>query len=403
MDSLKEELSKWINNKKREAISFLQEIIQVPSPSGLEKDLADFLFSKMLDFGYDFSKINETGSVMAAIRGNGKSRDLLMNGHIDHVPTGEMIDPFSGKVIDGKEVGVEGKVVYGRAASDMKGAVAAMIMAGAALKDLEINLSGDYKIAGVTQEEVGGAGTLSTIKDDHFLGDVIVVGEATNMDLALGHRGSMKMSVIVKGKSCHASAPERGVNALYKALEMIKVIRSDLIDGLPPHQIYGKTSLAITQIEVWPKALNVIPEKCVFSLDCRNTPNFSSQDLKDELEQIVARCQSVDPEFQAMVIPYPILMGRRGFTGFYTDPNVFPVVEEINRIIEKTLNKELVKKTWTFATDGRFYSWLGLPVIGFGPGEERFAHTNQDHVKITDYLDSIKTYAMIGAGICGST
>ncbi|NIT54769.1 MAG: peptidase dimerization domain-containing protein, partial [Aliifodinibius sp.] len=77
---------------------------------------------------------------------------------------------------------------------------------------------------------VGGAGTLSTIQDDHFLGDIIVVGEATNMDLALGHRGSMKMSVIVKGKSCHASAPERGVNALYKALEMIKVIRSDLID-----------------------------------------------------------------------------------------------------------------------------------------------------------------------------
>ncbi|NIT54770.1 MAG: hypothetical protein GWN00_00550, partial [Aliifodinibius sp.] len=73
----------------------------------------------MLDFGYDFSKINETESVMGVIRGSGKGRDLLMNGHIDHVPTGDMIDPFSGKIIDGKEVGVEGKVVYGRAASDM--------------------------------------------------------------------------------------------------------------------------------------------------------------------------------------------------------------------------------------------------------------------------------------------
>jgi acetylornithine deacetylase/succinyl-diaminopimelate desuccinylase family protein len=402
MDSLNEELSKWISNKKKEAISFLQEIIQIPSPSGLEKDLANFLYSKMLDFGYDFSKINETESVMGVIRGNGKGRDLLMNGHIDHVPTGDMIDPFSGKVIDGKEVGVEGKVVYGRAASDMKGAVAAMIMAGAALTDLGINLSGDYKIAGVTQEEVGGAGTLSTIQDDHFLGDVIVVGEATNMDLALGHRGSMKMSVIVKGKSCHASAPERGVNALYKALEMIKEIRSDLIDRLPSHQIYGKTSLAITQIEVWPKALNVVPEKCEFSLDCRNTPNFSSQDLKNELDRIIKKLQSVDPDFQAMVMPTPILMGRRGFTGFYTEPKKFQVVEEISQIIETTLNKELVKKTWTFATDGRFYSWLGLPVIGFGPGEERFAHTDQDHVKVVDYLDSIKTYAMIGAKICGS-
>ncbi|NIT54768.1 MAG: hypothetical protein GWN00_00540, partial [Aliifodinibius sp.] len=99
-----------------------------------------------------------------------------------------------------------------------------------------------------------------------------------------------------------------------------------------------------------------------------------------ELDRIIKRLQSVDPDFQAMVMPTPILMGRRGFTGFYTDPKNFQVVEEISQIIETTLNKELVKKTWTFATDGRFYSWLGLPVIGFGPGEERFAHTDQDHV-----------------------
>jgi acetylornithine deacetylase/succinyl-diaminopimelate desuccinylase family protein len=401
MDSLINELSKWILENRDNTVNFLQEIIKIPSPSGMEKDLSKFLSTKMLEFGYDFSRVNETDSVMGVIKGAESGRNILMNGHIDHVPAGDMLDPYSGKIIDGKIIGVEGKVIYGRAASDMKGAVAAMIMAGAALKSLGVKLSGDYKIAGVSQEEVGGAGTLSTIKDDHFLGDVVVVGEATNMALALGHRGSMKMSVVVKGRSCHASAPERGVNALYKAMKMINQIRSDLIEHLPSHPVYGKTSLVVTQIEVWPKVLNVVPERCLFSLDCRNTPNFSSENLKDELEKIISKLRTEDSDFQAFVIPNPILNGQKGFTGFYTDPNKFPVVNEVNKIIVKTLKRDIFKKTWTFATDGRFYSWMGLPVIGFGPGEERFAHTNKDHVKVVDYLDAIKTYATVAAGISG--
>jgi acetylornithine deacetylase/succinyl-diaminopimelate desuccinylase-like protein len=170
MDSLINELSKWILENRDNTVNFLQEIIKIPSPSGMEKDLSKFLSTKMLEFGYDFSRVNETDSVMGVIKGAESGRNILMNGHIDHVPAGDMLDPYSGKIIDGKIIGVEGKVIYGRAASDMKGAVAAMIMAGAALKSLGVKLSGDYKIAGVSQEEVGGAGTLSTIKDDYFLG-----------------------------------------------------------------------------------------------------------------------------------------------------------------------------------------------------------------------------------------
>jgi len=239
---------------------------------------------------------------------------------------------------------------------------------------------------------------MSTIVDSQFLADVVLIGEATNMELALGHRGSMKFGVVVKGRSCHASAPERGINALYKATKMIQMIRDDLVPRLPSHSIYGRVSLVVTQIEVSPKAFNVVPESCRFWMDCRNHPGFTAEDLYNELNKIIAEIRAEDPEFEATVIPTTLITGRT-FSGFYTDPDKHPVVEEAAQAVSE-IYREPERGLWTFATDGRMYSRLGLPVIGFGPGEERFAHTQQDHVKVRDFLDTIKVYAWLACKIC---
>lgn len=402
MDQFVEQIDAWMDENTERAIEFLQEMIRTPSPSGEEEELAKLVASRMSEWGYDTSTTDELGDALGVIKGMGGGRSLLMNGHIDHVPVGNMVDPYSGRIMDGSSFDVEGKVVYGRAASDMKAAVAAMVMAGVALREAGIDLKGDYRVAAVAQEEVGGQGTISTIEDAHFLGDVVIIGEATDMELALGHRGSMKFGVLVKGRSCHASAPQRGINALYKATEMIDRIREELVPRLPDHPLYDATSLVVTQIEVKPKALNVVPEECRFYIDCRNTPNYPAEDLKRDLEEIAMELGEEDPDFDAFVISTPVLRGQRGFTGFYTDPEEFPVVNEVEEAVSSAMGVKPKRKTWTFATDGRFYSRLGYPVIGFGPGEERFAHTEMDHVKVEDYLDAIRVYASIAVKICGT-
>ncbi len=399
MSSTISKINDWMENNQEDCIGFLQQTITIPSPSGQEKELGNFLKDEMRQFGFDTSKVDDLYDAMGTIKGSGDGRSLLLNGHIDHVPVGDMIDPFSGRLMDGKDFGTDGRVVYGRAASDMKGAVAAMIMAGKMIKDLGIKLEGDYKVAAVAQEETGGAGTMSTIVDSRFLGDVILIGEATNMDLALGHRGSMKTSVVVEGRACHASAPERGINALYKAISLINKIREELVPGLPDHPIYGKASLVVTQIEVSPKATNVVPEECIFYIDCRNNPNFSAETLYGELKELIKELKAEDPEFEAVVLPSSLINEKR-FSGFYTDSKEFPVVNEAMEAITEIYRKP-EKKVWTFATDGRIYSRLGIPVIGFGPGEEKFAHTEQDHVKVEDYLNTIKVYTWLACKICG--
>ena len=399
MKELRIRVSNWVDDNSDQCIKFLQDMIAIPSPSHDEKQVAEFIASRMKLYGYDSAIVDGLHDAMGVIKGAGGGRSLLLNGHIDHVPVGQMPDPYSGRVMDGSAFGEEGEVVYGRAASDMKAAVAAMVLAGRALKELGVKLKGDYKVAAVAQEETGGAGTMSTIVDSLFLADVVLIGEATDMQLALGHRGSMKFSVVVKGRSCHASAPERGVNALYKAVKMIQRIQDDLVPRLPTHPIYGRVSLVVTQIDVSPKAFNVVPERCQFWIDCRNHPDYPAEKLYADLNKMISDLRDEDPEFEATVLPTP-LINERTFIGFYTDPERHPVVKEAANAI-KEIHKAPKPGIWTFATDGRIYSHLGIPVIGFGPGEEKYAHTQDDHVRVRDYLDAVKVYAWLACTICG--
>ena len=393
-------VSKWVEDNRDSCIELLQQLIALPSPSHEEKRITEFVKEKMLEFGFTSAKSDALGDVMGVIKGQGSGRSFLMNGHIDHVPVGDMVDPYSGKLMNGTDFGDKGLVIYGRAACDMKAAVAAMILVGKALNDLGVRLKGDYKVAAVSLEEVGGLGTQSTIADSQFLADLVLIGEATNMELALGHRGSVKFTVIVDGRSCHASAPERGINALYKAVKMISKIKDELALSLPVHPLYGKASLVVTQIEVSPKASNVVPESCKFIIDCRNHPDFNDQHLFEALNNIIADLKSKDHDFSAKVFPGNIINERK-FSGFYTEPDTHPVVNEVVDVIREVY-REPKKVIWKFATDGKFYSHLGIPVIGFGPGEEKYAHTQLDHVRVEDFLDTIKVYTWLVSRICGA-
>lgn len=399
--SLLKKIDEAVDEVRGDALALLRSLIGTPSPSGGEAEASRLLEKEMWSLGFDTVKVDEINNVMATIKGTGGGRSILLNGHLDHVPPGGMVDPYSGRVMDGRTFGVEGEVVYGRGATDMKGAVAAMATAGAVIRRLPISLEGDFKVAAVVQEETGGAGTLATIQESGFLGDLVVIGEATNLELALGHRGTLGVSINIRGRSCHASAPELGINALYKAVNLIGRLRAEVEPRLPEHPIFGRTTMAVTRMVVKPNISNVVPEECEIYIDCRNGPDYPAEALERTLEELISEMRRDDPELDVLVIPSSIARGLRGFTGFYTDPKVYPVVEEARSILAEALGRQPRLTTWRFATDGRFYSWLGMPVIGLGPGEERLAHTNIEHIRVEDYLTSIKAYAYLACRFCG--
>jgi acetylornithine deacetylase/succinyl-diaminopimelate desuccinylase-like protein len=303
--------------------------------------------------------------------------------------------------MDSSPFGATWEVVYGRAACYMKAGVVAIVMAGAAISGLGIKLRGDLKVAAVARKETGGAGTIHTIEREHFLTDTVLIGEATNMGLALRHRWTLRASIVVRGRSCHASIPDRGVNTLYGAADLLRRIRGELVSALPEYSLYGRSSIAVTTIEVTSATINVVPEACRFGIDCRNSSDYPPERLRDELEALICSEKSVNPELDASVLLSPLNQGRRVFTVFMTEPDRQPVVGVVENVLAKSLGKAPRRGTWAFATDGRMYSWMGLPVVGFGLGEKRFAHTVQDHVRVEDYIASIKAYATVACRLLG--
>lgn len=393
-----------IADSSDEIIDFLRELIKIPSPSCREREVANAIASKMRDLQYDAVKIDKFGNVIGLIKGSGKGASILFNGHMDTVPPGEMKEPFSGKIMSGDEFGVKGKVIYGRGACDMKGALAASVYAGAILKKSDMKIPGDIYVTGVVMEELAmmSFGSRHLVTSNGLKSDIAVIGESTSLDITTGHRGIVYPEITTFGKSCHASDPTRGTNALYKMARIIKEIQK-LIPRLPKHPFLGKTTMSVNTISVVPGALNVVPDKCTISVDVRNIPELRTNQIILMLKRIIEDMAKKDAEFKAEV--KLIEKKETSYTGyseklqrivlpFYIDP-AEPHIKVAIDAVKQVLGRRPKVKPWSFATDASCFANSGAVTFGFGPGEERFAHSSSEHVKIEDVIAATKVYARL--------
>jgi putative selenium metabolism hydrolase len=404
MEQYYEMISEKIKEREKETIEFLQKLIQTPSLSGKEKEVANIIFQKLIDLEYDRVERDKAGNVFGIIEGEGEGKKIMYNCHMDHVPPGDMQDPYSGEVMDGSEFGIEGKVVFGRSACDMSGQIAATLYGAGILKELNIRPSGDLIVTFSVMEERGTSlGSRVLIEEDHLQPDVVIVGEATGLKLSVGHRGSVHPHVEVLGKSAHSSMPERGINALYKALDVINRIRS-MTTHIPSHPWLGKVTLSVNTMNVEPSVVNVVPFKCSFDLDVRTTIDYTPQEIISDIRKAIEALKKEDTSLEAIVsIPqmeeesYTSYRKtfQRGLSPFYVDPTQEFVVKA-KEAIEKIMNHPVEIITWHFATDAGFFSTIAnIPTFGFGPGDEAYAHTSKEHIPIKDLIESEKVYAML--------
>jgi len=207
------------------------------------------------------------GSVIAR-RGDPDAECLALVGHHDVVPPDDsQVDADGGYVVEERD----GRL-YGRGAADMKGAVAAAMLA---LRDAEP--AGELVFASFVGEEVGGTGARFAI-DDGFAPDAAIVAEgSTNYsgpdvtDVVVAHRGRRGSTIVAHGSAAHASEPEAGENAIYRACDAVDVVR-----GLPfpTAEVFGhemEGSVVVTQVDGG-SAWNVVPERCALTVDERTVP-----------------------------------------------------------------------------------------------------------------------------------
>ncbi len=366
------------------AIDFARDLIRIPSLSGEEEALAQRVVSEMRSLGYDDVWTDELGSVVGVIHG-GKGPRVMLSAHLDMVSAGDEEDwpvpPFEGAIRDG--------FLHGRGAMDIKGPLAIQTHVGAALRDMAL---GDVIVAHPVFEERGGWGMDRLVKEDGGLApDIVVIGESTQGDIAIGHRGRAEIEVRAAGVAGHASAPARAKNALDHLPGILSAVQS-LAAAEPVDSLLGKASVTATGVEAAPASLNVIPDRVTVTLDWRFLPEDTLDSLLARLRERLRRELGND----APVSCRAATESQRSYTGVVEERLVFspgflmdpgdPIAKAAANAVGRREGPGPARiRPWTFATDGGWTMGVrGIPTIGFGPGEEKHAHTNTERLLLED-------------------
>jgi putative selenium metabolism hydrolase len=374
---------------REDVVTFLRDLIALPSPSGAEGEVAARVVAEMERLGYDDAHLDPMGNVVGRI-GDG-SRRIVFDAHMDTVGVGDRSawahDPFAGKVADG--------IVYGRGASDNKGAVAAQVHAGGLLVRRGLAADATVYVVGTVMEEDCDGLALGYVIESLGGVDGVVLGECTDLAVYRGHRGRMEMRVTTKGLSAHASAPERGANAITAMAPL--VLEVDSLNGrLRDDDFLGRGSIAVTKIECETPSLNAIPDECAVYLDRRLTAGETSDSAMEEVAAIAPDDASLE------VLRYD----TPSYTGLVLETDkYFPtwVLGEDHALVragvtaaEAALGRTPPVGKWTFSTNGVASAGrMGIPTIGFGPSREEWAHSVLDQCPVDDLVASIAFYAAL--------
>jgi succinyl-diaminopimelate desuccinylase len=377
--------------REEEVISLLRKLVQIPSrnPPGEEREIAEYVVEKMRSWGFDARLVPEPFSnrpqAVAALKGSEGQPKLVLNGHLDTVPLGARerwrFDPFSGDVKAGR--------LYGRGACDMKGGIAAMMLAAKAVRESGVGLKGDLILQFAVGEEKGEPGTKTLLIDKGYGGDWGIVLEPTSLQVITAEKGLLWLDVEIQGKPAHASTPELGVNPIEKAARFIICLREyGAKIGETKHPLLGGAVCTATMIEAGIKE-NVVPGSCTVTLDRRLLPHETLDGVEREIQEILSDMQTRDPDFEGKI--------RRRGEGFAAAE--IPVNSFIAQIVKENV-KRITGKTpepsgAAYGTDARnFINDAQIPAIIFGPGDAADAHTYDESVEIRQVVECAKTLVL---------
>jgi putative selenium metabolism hydrolase len=273
--------------------------------------------------------------------------------------------------------------------------MASMVYAGKLIRDL--GLAGDYTlyvVGSVQEEDCDGLAWLYILREDGIHPECVVITEPTNLRVYRGHRGRMEIEVHLRGRSCHASAPERGVNPIYKMTRLVQEVEK-LNGRLRSDPFLGKGTIAVTEIRSLSPSLCAVPGACSVHLDRRLTRGETKESALAEVRAL--------PGAEGAEIEL-LTYHTHSYTGLsYGMEKYYPtwVLEESHPLALAAVDayrslwdKAPVIDKWTFSTNGvGSMGLMGVPTIGFGPGEEEFAHSVGERVPIRHLVEAVKFYA----------
>ena len=371
-------------------LAFARDLVRIKSYSGREEQVIRLIARKMTSLGFDEVQIDRYGNVLGRV-GDG-AKKLLFDSHVDTVEvtdeTAWEFPPFEGRIVDGH--------LCGRGSVDMKSGAAASIYAAAIAKSQGL-LQGKtiYVSCTVDEEYCDGEALGLMLAELKINPSCAVVCEPSSNLITTGHKGKAQILINTRGVSAHGSAPEKGVNAIYEMAEIIRRVEQLNLDLMRKG---GRTgTVVMSRISSTSVSLNAVPSACQVYLDRRMAVGETEERVRAEMDAIVAGKNA------AWEIG---TLRRQTWTGETLTYEPFHSAWEIS--LEHPFAQSVIAAYtsvfghpplaydfWDFSTNAVALIRMGIPTIGFGPGDHKQAHMRDEKCPVDQILAACAMYTQI--------
>jgi acetylornithine deacetylase/succinyl-diaminopimelate desuccinylase-like protein len=373
-----------------EAIEILAELIAIESTWEHEGALAHHLQRRFRHWGFpEVTLVNfppGRPSVVARIPGTGGGRSLMLNGHLDiyEISADWTLDPWTLTRVDGR--------LHGAGIADMKSGTAACIAAAKFFLDQGIPLRGDLFLACVGAHFEGGVGTRALVTSG-IHPDGAIVAEPSFMELVVAQRGTAYLDITTKGRQAHSSAPDKGINAIYKMSRVLNALQRLELEH-EPHPLLGKSYIMNVGTIRGGTRYSQVPDRCTVSVDFRFPPSQSALGVKQHVEEMIAALAAEDPEFDAEVgFNEHWLWGPRIPYEVNTSWEILRTVDRATEIALGAPAKHVGMLAWT---DMAVLGEAGTEAVNIGPGGSPLNFPDE-YVLESEFEGAVRTY--VGAAI----
>lgn len=387
------DIKKKVQGNRENIIQFLRDIVAIPSMDGQLKEVGERIGAEMTKLGFEEIRFDKMGNIMGRI-GSGK-RVIVYDSHIDTVGVGDPAswgwDPFKGKVENG--------IFYARGTCDEKGSTPGMIYGLSFAKEMGFLEDTTAWYFGNMEEWCDGIAPNAFVEvDPKIKPDFVVIGEPTKMQVYRGHKGRVELKVMSTGKSAHAASHHLGDSALYKMLSVISGIR-DLDAHLLTDPFLGKGTIMVTDTRISTASINAVPDGFTIFIDRRLT-------FGESKEQAVQQVKDLIPGFlRDQITVEEMFYDEPSYTGFVFPVDKYypawaleeshPIVQAGQETIQQLWNEKRKAGKWSFSTNGTYWAGkAGIPSIGFGPGDEIYAHTSNEQIPLDEVVAATEFYAL---------
>lgn len=342
-------------------VKLLADFVRIPSPSGEEGQLADYVEKYARAAGVPVGR--EDDNVYLWI-GDGP-HTLMLNSHLDVVPPseGHPYDPFDPVEVDGE--------LYGRGAVDAKASGAAMMAAllGLARQGWSPE-RGKVLVALTTCEETGGAyNGLESLLSNLPPVSAALVGEPTSLRPCIAQKGLLILTALARGRTAHAARAHRGTNAIHIAVRDLQ--RLEGLTFSRKNDFLGGITLTPTTISGG-SARNVVPDRCSFTMDIRTTPEYTHDEITTRISDLLESDVEV-----------------------YSD-RIAPVSTPLSARIVRAC-REALPESEPFGSPTAS-DWIFLrdtPTVKIGPGDSRLSHTPDERIPVEEVRRAARVYERI--------